>query len=371
MICLALCLSTLPAPILQEPATQDLTAVLAAIRSEYDLPGLAGAVLKGGELVALDAVGVRERGSNVAVTPKDRFHLGSCTKAMTATLAATLVEEERLAWDSTLAEVFPELRAGMRPAWREVTLRQLLSHRSGAPAGIRVSGAPAEFDRLGRDGPFVEARLQTVRFVTAADPIHPPGTKYAYSNLGYIMAGAMIERVAGGPWEELLRKRVFEPLAMDSAGFGPPGSGRVLDQPRGHWPDGRSSGVHDNPPFIGPAGTVHASLSDWSKFVAVHLAGAQGRGGILESETFAALHEPYPAPGERYGCGWMSLERPWGKGDVLFHNGSNGAWYCVMWLAPKRDFAVLLATNDGSNTARKALDRGASALIEAYLEDAG
>src|SRR5262245_36895912 len=121
---------------------QDVTAdpkineLLEPIRAAHKLPALAGAIVTSKGLVAAGAVGVRKAGTDVSVTVNDLWHLGSNTKAMTATLIGTLVEEGKLRWDSTTAEVFPELAADFTPQFRDVTVSHLLSHRAGLPPNL-------------------------------------------------------------------------------------------------------------------------------------------------------------------------------------------------------------------------------------------
>jgi len=111
-----------------------LDAILEPYLARYNLPAVAAAVVRGGEIVASGAVGTRRAGADIAVTITDRFHIGSDTKAMTAVIAATLVEGGKIRWTSTVAETFPELAAIMQPDLRPVTLEQLLSHTSGIPS---------------------------------------------------------------------------------------------------------------------------------------------------------------------------------------------------------------------------------------------
>ena len=115
-------------------AETSLDGILTPYLARYDLPALAAAVVQDGKIIASGAVGTRRAGAAIPVTINDRFHIGSDTKAMTALLAAMLVEENKLRWDSTVAEVFPELSATMNPGLRGVTLEQLLSHTSGIPS---------------------------------------------------------------------------------------------------------------------------------------------------------------------------------------------------------------------------------------------
>ncbi len=122
------------------PAQISLDATLTPFLSRYDLPALAAAVVKNGEIQAAGAVGTRRAGTNIPVTINDRFHLGSDTKAMTALLAAGLVEQGKLHWDSNVAAIFPELSKKMDPGLRKVTLEQLLSHTGGLPSDNETFG---------------------------------------------------------------------------------------------------------------------------------------------------------------------------------------------------------------------------------------
>jgi len=348
----------------KEPEVVDVSGALAKIREKHDLPALAAVAIEGGRIAASGADGVRKRGSDAKVTIDDRFHLGSCTKSMTATMIGTLVEEEKLSWSTTIGDVFGDLGGKMRPAWKPVTLEQLLTHRSGAPGDVRPNLWARLWERKGTPS---EQRMELVRGTLEDEPEAAPGSKFIYSNTGYAIAGAMAEKVTGQTWENLMRERIFEPLAMKSAGFGAPGKAGELDEPLGHHPDGTPVEVgpgDDNPPAIGPAGTVHAALWDWAKFVAAHF---EDPPNLLEAETFLKLHTPAGGEGKEYSMGWGAVDRDWGGGRVLTHSGSNTMWYCVVWMAPKKDFAVLVATNQGGEEAAKACDEAASALIEGVL----
>jgi CubicO group peptidase (beta-lactamase class C family) len=116
---------------------------------------------------------------------------------------------------------------------------------------------------------------------------------------------------------------------------------------------------------IGPAGIVHASVLDWAKFAALHLAGARGKAKLLKRESFRRLQTP--PGGADYAMGWIVTRREWG-GHVLTHAGSNTMWYAVVWMAPEKDFAVLVACNQGGDPAAKACDEAAWELIRDHLK---
>jgi CubicO group peptidase (beta-lactamase class C family) len=358
------------APSARAALEEKLRAKLEELRERHDLPALGGAIVTADGLAAQAVAGVRSAGNERPVELTDQWHLGSCTKAMTATLAARLVERGKVSWDDTLSEVFPDLADGMDPAWRDVTLRLLLSNRGGAPANLDADGL---WGRLWQHaGTPREQRRDLVEGVLLRPPEHPPGTQFLYSNAGFALAGAMLETRLDKPWEDLLRDEVFEPLGMSSAGFGAPGTPGALDQPLGHrpsaqgpLPQARGKG-DDNPAAIGPAGTVHASLADWARFAAAHLAGDAGKGEFLKRATWDILHTP--PQGQEYAMGWGLAQRPWAGGTALTHSGSNTMWFCTIWLAPQKGFGVLVTTNFGGPAATQASDEACSELIRAWTE---
>lgn len=367
---LALLLLLIPVsrPAAAEGKPRDCAPLLEPIRARHDVPGMAGAVVEGDRLVALGATGVRVRGKEPKVTVEDRWHLGSCTKAMTATLCGMLVEEKRLSWTATVGGAFPDLAPAMDPKWKGVTLEQLLTHRGGAPAELKFDDLWNRL-RAFRGSP-VEARRVLLEGVVARSPLFDPGTAFTYSNAGYAIAGAMAEGAAGKPWEALLRERIFRPLGMESAGFGAPGSAKAMDEPWGHRDDGTPippGPSADNPAAIGPASTVHTSIADWAKFAALHLRGDRGEARLLRKETFARLHEPADGRKEGYAMGWGVAVQPGSGGRVLTHAGSNTMWYCVAWIAPERDFAVLVCCNRGGDAAEKACEEASGALVQEHL----
>lgn len=371
---LSACRSTAPgtAPHREYSTETELTPLIEGIRQKHDLPALAAAVIVDGDLHAVGVSGVRKTGSGVEVTESDPFHIGSCTKAMTATLLAMLVERERLRWDSTLAELFPDLTDEMLPVYQDVTLEHLLAHRAGLPGANESWPKGMTFQDMHElPGPSRAQRTAYIRMILSQAPQAAPGEKYIYSNAGYAIAGAMAERVMDEEWEELMSRLIFGPLGMATAGFGSMGTEGELDAPWQHRlvfglrtavGPGRFS---DNPPAIGPAGTVHCSIRDWAKFVLIHLEGERGKHGLLEPETFQRLHRP--PFGGTYASGWGVYERDWGGGRVLNHAGSNNQNFCVVWVAPLRNFAVLVATNQGGERADTACDEAAWTLIETYL----
>lgn len=343
----------------------EVVMMLERIREKHDVPGMIGAVLVGDRITRIGAAGVRKAGAAEKISIDDRMHLGSCTKAMTATLIGNLVEEGKLSWTTTIGETFPDLKERMHADYRNVTLEQLLAHRGGVPTDLDADGL---WGRLWRHtGTPTEQRRTLLEGVVCKAPAVAPGKEYQYSNGGYAIAGHIAEHVVGKSWETLMQEKLFKPLGITTAGFGAPGDAGKIDAPWGHrgrkgaltpMPPVRGS---DNPPGIGPAGTVHMSVGDWAKFVAVHTSGSKRPHPLLKPATVEKLRTP--PPGADYALGWNVALRDWG-GRVLTHAGSNTMWYCVTWASPEKDFAVLVACNAAHDAAPKACDEAAWELIQ-------
>lgn len=349
---------------------QDVSELLAPLVEKHKVSAVA--VIEGELLTKLGAVGFRARGAEAKVGLDDVWHLGSCTKAMTATLCARLVEQGKLKWDSKVGDVFADQAEQIHAEWRDVTLVQLLSHRASVPS---IPPLPLWLKLVGHEGSRDAREMLLSGGWLKSAPAVAPGSKWEYSNSGFMLAGLMAERAADKDWETLMREQLFEPLGMKSAGFGSPGSADKVDQPRGHNAFGiamKPGKGADNPRGLGPAGTVHCSLRDWSKFVALHLQAARGDCKLLTAESFQRLHAPQPIDDKTgYALGWIVLERPWADGSVLMHNGSNTMWFSVVWIAPKRGFAVMAVTNLaglGIQVGTAATDAAASLLIEQQVK---
>jgi CubicO group peptidase (beta-lactamase class C family) len=343
----------------------DTAQILEPIRKKHDLPALAVAVVKDGKICDRAAVGVRKYGDPTPVTIDDKFHIGSCTKSMTATLTAMFIEEGKLRWNSTVAEALPDLKGKMDKQYETVKVEQLLTHRGGVPG----NPPPAAWSEAWlKKGTPREQRSKFVAAVLGQPPEAKPGTRFIYSNQGYAIVGVMLEKIADKPWETLVTERLFEPLKMKSAGFGVPGTMGKLDQPWGHVRQGTKITPiqSDNPPAIGPAGIVHCSLEDMARYTMIHLGHGAGD-TLLKPESFRKLHTP-PDSAD-YACGWGIAKRGWAGGNALMHAGSNTQWFLVMWLAPEKNFSVVAATNIAGPDAEKGCDEVAAAMIKKWLAD--
>ncbi|MEJ0085121.1 MAG: serine hydrolase domain-containing protein [Pseudomonadota bacterium] len=340
------------------PLQQFVEQAITQTRDSAGLPATAALVQIKGRIEAQAASGKRALNQKPSVTTRDRWHIGSDTKAMTATLIARLVERGLVSFDSTLAQLFPGVAAGMNSQLQGVTLRQLLTHTAGLPA-LADPREIADFDTvIGTRKSLRAQRAMVVAYYLRQPPASKVG-EFAYSNLGYVIAGAVVESLTGDTWEDALRAEVWKPLGIVNASFGAPGKRKKYDQPLGHVPargglvaldvgDPKS----DNPPAVGPAGTVNITLQDWMLFAQDQLDGLHGHGKLLKPETYKLLHTPVK---NRYAMGWGVLTEPNGDVSLLAHTGSNGYWVADLRILPQQDVISIVVTNAGGEKAEKAV----------------
>lgn len=320
------------------PLTSDS---LARLRLQANAPALAAAAQRRGASTRLWADGVRMLGSDVSVTTGDQWHLGSVSKSMLATVVARLVEAGRLTWDDTLGEVLGAEQPGMSPGYRGATFRHLLSHRAGL-----IDNPPLEaMQTFARS--VESAAVQRKSYLAEALSIRPSsglGASTTYSNVGYVAAAAMMETRTGEPWRELMRRYLFQPLDLTSAGFGAPGRPGALDEPVGHGsffgtpyqahPPGDPNS--DLPDVMAPAGAVHMDLADLITYLSAH----RDRTGLLREASWKTLQEP--PFGGNYALGWWV-----GAGGSLWHSGSDLLWYAEASVDRQSGVVAAAVANDG------------------------
>ena len=325
-----------------------LESSIRQLRSDTGLTGVAAAVMTDGRFEGVAVSGERQRGTGIEVTVDDRWHAGSIAKSMTATLIAVLEHEGQLSVDTSLPELLPEIE--MAAGWRLCTLQHLLTHTAGAPANF-----PWKVLQVWPDSAeeLVATRRRFIAEILAEEPESPCGERFAYSNVGYTIVGHIAETLAGVPYEALMAQKIFAPLELESAGFGPPKGDSPDEEPVGHMKllwfrfavDPFESPA-DNTPVMAPAGGLHLSIQDLARYGSIHLEGKSGTAtSLLPQESWERLHTPFL---ENYAWGWVRYNREWAGGPVLWHNGSNTLWYALLMLLPAKNTVLAFATNDGA-----------------------
>jgi len=340
-----------------------------SVRRAHNIPALAAIVFRADTVLARGVAGVRRSNEETPVELSDRFQLGSNSKAITATLLATLVEEGKLSWTSTMAEVFPEWKDSISPEFRGVTVELLLSHHAGISPFTDTDDK--DFKSIPHlTGTAVQQRAQFTAWVLRGKPASPIGGKGVYSNGGYTIAGAVAERIGGDSWESLVRARVLNPLGM-KASFAWSSSPDV-NQPWGHHETRRGTKPVDPrdederlPSIIGPAGALELSLDDYARFLQMNLRGLEGRDTpLLKAATIKHLHTSPVTPPDKYGLGWGLQDFDGAAASV--HTGSAGTFFAVTIIQPTRDLGVAVFANSGGERGAKASADAVKALIRRF-----
>lgn len=362
-LCLALAVAALATPRADADADLQkfLEQTLTAARDKNHLPAAAALVSINGKIEAEAALGVRALGRPDPVTTNDRWHIGSDTKAFTSTLMARLAEQGVLRLDDTMGKSFPAFTADMDPAYRNVTIAQLLSHTAGMPPLGDNKDLPELFAAIKGASDIKAARAAVARHYLSQPQASKPG-EFEYSNLGYIIAGAIAEARTGKSWEDLISEHIFAPLGIKNASFGSPGTPGKTDQPWGHnetapgvlvAADPATADVESGtPPVIGPAGTINIALKDWLLFAQDQLDGENGQGKLMGSRWYKRLHRPVT---ERQASGWGVLLGPDDVPLLLTHSGSNGFWLADIRIMPKHGIITLVVMNAGNEAANQAV----------------
>jgi D-alanyl-D-alanine carboxypeptidase len=343
---------------------QNLRTTAVNIRDVHQIPALAYAVVTPDSVLEMDVIGYHKAGlaeEAQAVTFTDYFHIGSNTKAVTGFAAAYLVENGKIEWATKFFDLFPTWKGDSNPAFHDITLADLLSHR----AGVKPYTSGPEYEQLPHfNGTKSEQRKQFVRYVLQEEPFKTQGRAYDYSNAGYSAAALMLEEVTQSPWEQLIDEILSEKLQLNYR-FGWPNSYDV-NQPWGHWVEKDS--LVALPPLVSynlrlgePAGDISMPLADYAKFIQLNLQGLTGRSNILKAETYDFLHYGM----KDYSIGWGNVKSE--KQQLSEQVGSAGTFYCYALLDKKKKLGYIVICNSG---AAKAVE-GALLLRDRMMEDYG
>lgn len=285
-----------------------LDALIEQARSDWRVPGLAIAIVKGDRVVYLKGFGRRDVARDLPVTPDTLFVGASTTKAFTATTAGLLVDRGELAWDAPVRTWLPGFAIADRDASAQISLRDMLSHRTGLP---RHDLLWYNNDALRRDD--LPARMASLQ---SSAPLR---TRWQYNNLMYMLSGHVIETVAGKPWEQFARDELLCPLGMTRTNF----SVREMAADRNAalaYKLDRQRVAQPIPlrpvDFIGPAGSINSTARDYAQWLRLNLDGGEvGGRRLLSAASLQALHAPLLPTGGKpefaefgtgfYGMGWF------------------------------------------------------------------
>ncbi|HET9111651.1 MAG TPA: serine hydrolase domain-containing protein [Ktedonobacterales bacterium] len=335
----------------EREAASGLDASLAervrASMERWHVPGAAVGVLSDGARRA-QGFGVVSLETGYPVRVDTLFQIGSITKLFTATLVMLLVEEGKLALDTPIVTYLPELKLADVDAQGRITLRMLLSHSGGFYGDF--------FDDFGMGNDALRAyvaKLDTLEQQT------PPGESWAYNNAGFCLAGAIIERVTGEPYEKMMRERIFTPLGMTRSFFFaheaiayPNAVGHTQKTPRGD--EHEVARLYPLPRAVNAAGGIISTVDDLLTFAQFQLDGGVTRDGqrLLSEETTRAMWQRQIKAAnfaEAYGIGWETREIAGVR--LIGHGGSTNGFNARLTIIPERRFAIAILTNSGRGAA--------------------
>lgn len=343
---LLICLPFLPGQI---PDETKLDALVGRVQKTWELPGLAIVLVHEDRIAYLRGTGVREQGKPEAITPDTLFGIGSLTKAFTATALGTLVEEGKLAWDDPVRKHLPWFHLADPLADRDVTIRDLLCHRSGL----------ARNDLLWYRAPWsVE---ETVRRMAHVQPTASFRNTYQYNNLAYLAAGLALGAAAGKPWQEVVREKLLQPLGMSRVAFSRSEvlKSRDYASPHRRGTDGKIAPIpmYDDDQQVRASGSIKASVRDLAAWVRFQLNEGTVNGvRVLSSRVLAETKTPQmivpvspdmvrlaESTQASYGLGWHITDY---RGQPLFeHGGAVDGFRARILLLPRQKIGMVLLTN--------------------------
>lgn len=329
----------------------DFSALDALVEAEMktaQVPGVAVAVIRGGEVIYTKTYGYRDLENKLPVTGNTVFRIGSITKSMTAASAGLLVQQRRLDWDTPVREYVPELRLQDAFATERMTIRDMLTHCSGLPRHDMVW--------FHEDLPRAEY-VRRLRYLDASADFR---SRFQYNNLIYTAAGYVVGRAAGGTWEEWLQRELFQPLGMTSTTTSLAALTAAGDRAFGYGNDdgGKAIRIADTSvDAIAPAGAVNSTIVDMARYALMYVNGGKGTDGrqvlspaVLDEMQLPQISVPmrakFPEIGPtHYGFGlFVSSYR--GHRHIAHTGAYEGFNASLSWLPDAKVGVVILANHN-------------------------
>jgi CubicO group peptidase (beta-lactamase class C family) len=356
--------STAPDPL------RDLAPHVERVMRDWSVPGLSVAVIKDDKIVFIKGFGLRESGKPGAVNERTLFAIGSATKAFTVASVALLADEGKLKLDDPVVKHLPGFQLYDPHLTQEVTLRDLLSHRTGLPRANISLLIPYD-------------RAETVRRMRFLKPVAGLRSRFTYQNQMYLAAGLAVERLSGLNWDEFVRKRIFDPLGMKASNTS---IGSLKGQENVATPHAKIQGAISTLPYrsidsYAPAGAVNSNAFEMAQWVRLQLGGGTFEGKQLLSPALFrqthALHTPIPVSPlteklfptthfQGYGMGWFL--RDYRGRKVVEHGGNVDGMSAQIGMIPEEKLGIVILTNRDNSPLPEAL---MYYVFDAYLGGAG
>ncbi|MFT3750382.1 MAG: serine hydrolase domain-containing protein [Agriterribacter sp.] len=314
---------------------QTIIALADSIRKQYNIPELGYAVISSDKILELNTIGVKKVNTSLTAGINDKFRIGSNTKAVTGFIAAQLVRQKKINWDTKFFDLFPELKTKSNRAYYNLTLLNLLTFRTKLFPYTYTYSIPTQDQFSGNEE---QQRYQFTIWFFQHKPVKSKDS-INFSNLGYVAAGQMLEKVSGKSYKELVND-LGQQLGINF-GFGNPNSNDTL-QPWGHGRDLIPEPLGDNYKlnWLLPAGNINVSLPDYAKFIQLQLKGLSGQSELLTKEEFSFLHFGLT----KFSVGWF-----WNTDDnnqtYSYNIGNPGTFLTKVFVFKDIDRAFILFAN--------------------------
>ncbi len=340
-----------------------LAEYIEQVRVGWKIPGLAVGIVKDDSLIFARGFGLKEDGKPDSVTPRTLFAIGSNTKSFTATAAAMLVDDGRMRWNDRVTRWLPSFQLFDPYVTRELTLRDVLSHRSGLGRRGDALWYGTDFSR--------DEILHRVRYLR---PNAAFRTEMGYQNIMVMAGGEMVGRAAGTSYDEVIRQRIFGPLGMTTSGTSVSELSRQSDVSTPHSIAGGTVKVIPwrNADNIAPAGSINSNLVEMAQYLRLQLGNGTYRGQRLVSATNLGItktvHINTGGIGDSlthfagYGLGWV-LQDYRGK-RIAWHNGGIDGMLSEMWTVPEAGLGIVVLSNGSPHSAGPAV---VWAIIDRFL----
>ena len=319
---------------------------------DWNVPGIAVAIVKDGKVVFTKGYGVKKAGSSDPVTASTVFQIGSTSKAFTAALAAMEVDSGRMKWSDPVIMYVPDFQ--MKDPWvtKEFTITDSLAQRSGLPDhwGTELGGLGYSRDEM----------IHALRYV---EPISSFRSTYLYQNIPFVVVAAAVEKTSGKSWEDNIKERIFVPLGMTSASTGYDAFIASPDRVSLHWLDLKEDGTYgpvvaDSSPYMifttlmGPAGGINANVKDMANWAIFQLGDGTYNGTrLINRESLDYMHTPRTPLSDMmnntkdYYCqGWFYKEIN-GSPSFIWHNGETYGNHAMILLVPSEKLGIVVLSN--------------------------
>lgn len=318
-----------------EPSIENVDRMVQTAMEAFQVPGCAVGIIMDGKTVFVKGYGALAIGGSEKVDPSTPFAIGSCTKAFIAYIIQQLVEEGKASWDDPIQKHLPEFALLDKEASTQITLRDLIAHRSG----LERHDALWVYQKIRK-----EELLDHLKHLS---PRYSLRSEFQYNNFAYTIAALAIEKITGKSWEEEVKERILLPFEMDQTFCGLSSAQKqgLIATPHATISSNTVCLTHFDPMPIEPAGGIYSSVDDLLKWTKKQICYSPLHTMQMPFKNITLL--PNGSVQEGYGLGWYLGKfkaKTW-----VFHSGSIHGFYSDISMLPEKESGIIILCNNGSS----------------------